>query len=219
MNFIASRKALRRSFAAGALTALSLGCSPTAPPSSRIAVAPSLRPVDAARPIVVFGQIRGEACGNDAVAGAVRNLKRLDGVDGYVEVVIEETGDGPERCARVTAYPFRYGTSTDTPALRAGDESPVPVAIPGRPVETPPPAPNTSAAPSASAQPPVDRRSPENTVDCSSACAAFAKLVETGSIKQGLAKDRCNQRCAQPDPAFAACISAAHTPEAAKKCL
>src|SRR5687768_15081913 len=85
------------------------GCQPT---QYRISVVPSLQPVDSARPMVVFSQIQGRACGRDAVLGAIRDMKRLTGVDGYLEVVVEDIGDGEERCAKVTAYPFRYGEST-----------------------------------------------------------------------------------------------------------
>ena len=92
-------------------------------------LSPSLQPVDAARSYVRFSQAQGEACGRDAVLGAIRDLKRLD-VDGFLEVVVEVAGSGDDRCARVTAYPFRYGTSTDTPVFR--DESIDPVLVPVR---------------------------------------------------------------------------------------
>ena len=55
------------------------GC---APQQYRISVAPSLRPVDSGRSMVVFSQIQGKACGRDAVLGAIRDMKRLQGVDG-----------------------------------------------------------------------------------------------------------------------------------------
>lgn len=175
---------------------LAAGCP--SGPASRMNVAPSLRPVDAARAMVVFSQIKGSACGNDAVAGALRDLKRLTHVDGYLEVVIEETGEREGRCATVTAYPFRYGTSTDLPGIRAAEESTAPEPLPGRSAGEPPPS--------------VDSY-------CATSCAAFSRLVETGSIKQALAKDRCQQRCIQPDVPFYQCISKAQTATAAKACL
>jgi hypothetical protein len=196
--------ALRRPLLA-TLFALAGACSAPAASASRIAIVSSLRPVDTARPLVVFGQISGDACGNDAVPGALRNLKRLVNVDGYLEVVVEETGEGTARCAKATAYPFRYGTSTDTPGLRAEGESTSPVLIPGRPPDPLPAPPADSGAPAA--------------FDCTSSCQAFAALVETGSIKQALAKDRCHVRCASGDPAFQHCIVAARTSEAARRCL
>ena len=175
---------------------LMAGCS--SGPASRMIVFPSLRPVDASRAMVVFGQIKGSACGNDAVAGALRDLKRLTHVDGYLEVVIEETGEREGRCASVTAYPFRYGTSTDMPGIHAGEESAEPELIPGRPGNDP---------------------APSLQSDCATVCTAFSRLVENGSIKQAMAKDRCNRRCTQPDDAFYQCISKAQTPPLAKACL
>jgi len=161
-------------------------------------VVPSLRPVDASRAMVVFGQIKGSACGNDAVAGALRDLKRLTHVDGYLEVVIEETGEREGRCASVTAYPFRYGTSTDLPGIRAAEESAAPELVPGRPAGDAPPSVES---------------------DCATACTAFSRLVESGSINQALARDRCHQRCAKPDVLFYQCISKAQTAPSAKACL
>jgi hypothetical protein len=158
---------------------LMFGCS--SGPASRMNVVPSLRPVDASRAMVVFGQIKGSACGNDAVAGALRDLKRLTHVDGYLEVVIEETGEREGRCASVTAYPFRYGTSTDLPGIRAAEESAAPELVPGRPAGDAPPSVES---------------------DCATACTAFSRLVESGSINQALARDRCHQRCAKPDVLF-----------------
>lgn len=169
----------------------------------RIAVAPSLRPVDAARPIVVFSQVRGEACGRDAVAGALRDMRRLEPIDGYVEVVVEETGRGDERCARATAYPFRYGTDPGLPGLRAGPESTAPLLVPGREMAAPTPSGPRVDAP----------------FDCAGVCEHFAELVETGSIKRGLARDRCVQRCGAPDPAFQACIRQAADSATAAQCL
>jgi hypothetical protein len=175
---------------------LTAGCA--SGPGSRMSVSPSLRPVDASRAMVVFSQIKGTACGNDAVAGALRDLKRLTHVDGYLEVVVEETGEREGRCASVTAYPFRYGTSTDLPAIRAAGESSAPEQVPGRPAGDPP----------SSVEP-----------DCATACTAFSQLVESGSIKQALARDRCHQRCIQPDPLFYQCIKKAQTAPSAKACL
>jgi len=169
-------------------------------------VVPSLRPVDAARPMVVFSQVQGKACGRDAVLGAIRDMKRLSDVDGYLEVVVDETITGSERCAQATAYPFRYGTSTSTPVIRAGDESTVPVVVPGRPLAQAP-APTSTGSP------------PPPSFDCAEACQRFAPLVETGSIKVALAKDRCEQRCKQPDLAFQKCIEQARESAAAKACL
>ena len=194
---------LARALACALVFPLLAACTAHAEPPSRISLAPSLRPVDAARPLVIFSQVRGEACGNDAVAGAIRNLKRLTQVDGYVEVVVEETGEKDGRCARVTAYPFRYGTSTDLPGIAAGEESTAPLVVPGA-------APAATANSSGGAVP---------AFECTSACQKLAALVASGSIEQSLAKERCITRCSKPDSGFQGCISAAKDQPAAKACL
>ena len=181
---------------AGAVFAVA-GC---APQQYRISVAPSLRPVDSGRSMVVFSQIQGKACGRDAVLGAIRDMKRLNGVDGYIEVVVEETGSGDGRCAKVTAYPFRYGESTDLPVVRAGEESLQPLRVPGHDQGggSPPPA---------------------GSVDCDLTCGEVAAQVEPAAIKQALVKDRCMQRCSADEPGFRSCIAAASTAVAASACL
>lgn len=181
----------------------SLGCKHT---TDRAFIVPSLRPVDSARSMVVFSQVQGKACGPDALLGALRDMKRLAGVDGYLEVVVHETRDGERLCAQTTAYPFRYGSSTATPIVRAGDEPTMPILIPERPASPAPLA--TGGAPPVT--PPA--------FDCADACQRYANLVETGSVKVALAKDRCEQRCKQPDAAFQKCIALAQDSTSAKAC-
>jgi hypothetical protein len=181
------------------------GCGPRS--HSRVLVVPSLRPVDAARPMVVFSQVQGKACGRDAVLGAIRDMKRLNDIDGYLEVVVDETVTGEQRCAQATAYPFRYGTSTSNPVIRAADEPRDPVVVPGRP---PLAVPASSGGSTLAAPPPFN---------CAEVCQRFAPLVDTGTIKVALAKDRCEQRCKQPDVPFQQCIERAHEPATAKACL
>jgi hypothetical protein len=187
------------------------GC---APQQYRISVAPSLRPVDAARPMVVFSQIQGKACGRDAVLGAIRDMKRLNGVDGYLEVVVEETGAGDERCAKVTAYPFRYGESTETPGLRAGEESTAPQLVPGGMASCPMHGMHHGEG---EGQGPGEGAVP--AIDCKARCGEIAALVEPATIKQALIADRCEQRCSANDASFRSCIAAATTAAAANTCL
>jgi len=156
--------------------------------------------------MVVFSQVQGKACGPDALLGALRDMKRLNDIDGYLEVVVHETGAGDQRCAQTTAYPFRYGTSIATPVVRAGDEGTGPLLVPGQPA--------SGAVPISSAGAP----SAEAALDCSSACTRFASLIETGAVKVALARDRCEQRCKQPDLAFQKCILSAHDVATAKAC-
>jgi hypothetical protein len=186
----------------GLVSVAAIGCQHT---TDRAFIVPSLRPVDTARSMVVFSQVQGKACGPDALLGALRDMKRLIGVDGYLEVVVHETGNSEQRCAQTTAYPFRYGTSTAPPVVRARDQPIDPVLIPERPA---PPAPVATGGNSAT--PPA--------FDCAEACQRHANLVETGSIKIALAKDRCEQRCKQPDAAFQKCIALAQDSASAKAC-
>jgi hypothetical protein len=167
--------------------------------SDRAFVLPSLRPVDAARPMVVFSQIQGKACGPDAVLGALRDMKRLQDVDGYLEVVVQESRAGERYCAQTTAYPFRYGVSVATPVVRAAAEPTDPVLVPGR-----------AAAAAQSGSAPAS--------DCAEACQRYAALVATGAVGIALAKDRCEQRCKQPDQAFQQCIASARDSAAASMC-
>ena len=193
----------------GSVVVVAAGCA--AHTHSRTTIVSSLRPVDTARPMVVFSQVQGKACGRDSVLGAIRDMKRLGDIDGYLEVVVDETITGDQHCAQATAYPFRYGTSTSTPVISPGPaETRDPVLIPGRPAATP----VSSAAPASSSG-----STPPPPFDCAEACQRFAPLVETGTIKIALAKDRCEQRCKQPDLAFQKCIERARDSAAAKACL
>jgi hypothetical protein len=179
-------------------------------PAYRIALVSSLRPVDSARPLVIFSQVRGEACGRDAVAGAIRDLKRFRDVDGYVEVIVEETGEANERCARATAYPFRYGVDTSTPVLNAGGESTAPVQVPGRPL-----APSVSGGAAAEGT-----GAPATTaVDCAASCEHAVGLLGLPSISRALERDRCTQRCKLGAAEFQRCISTATDAASAKACL
>jgi hypothetical protein len=167
--------------------------------------------------MVVFSQVQGKACGRDAVLGAIRDMKRLGEVDGYIEVVVDETMTGDQHCAQATGYPFRYGTSTSTPMVTPGPaETRDPVLIPGRPATA---SPNVAPAPSGSSSSSSGTAPVSAPFDCADACQRFAPLVETGTIKIALAKDRCEQRCKQPDVAFQKCIERARESSAAKACL
>ncbi|MEM9188452.1 MAG: hypothetical protein AAGF12_04725 [Myxococcota bacterium] len=168
---------------------VALGCGG---PAQQLAIVPSLQPVDSARPRVVFPQVRGEACGRDAVAGAIRDLKRVAPVDGFLEVVVEAEGEDNERCARITGYPFRYGTDPNPPGVQTSEPT-SPRLVPGRDTVGPSPS------------------------SCSSDCARIAPLIADGTTAQALAQDRCEQRC--ETAAFVACIAAATTAAEANLCL
>src|SRR5262245_54763241 len=83
--------------AAIASLVLAIGVASTAAGCSspgRVVLAPSLGPVDAARPMVVYPTQQGKACGANSLLGALGDLKRIQGANGFVEVVIEEEGGG-----------------------------------------------------------------------------------------------------------------------------
>jgi len=67
-----------------------------------IVMTPSLGPVDTTRPMVRYQPIQGTSC--ESLLDAIWDMKRLVGVDGYVEVTVQK-----EKCWTATAYPFTYG--------------------------------------------------------------------------------------------------------------
>jgi len=168
--------------------AMTVACTPE---HYKLSVVRSLQPVDAARPMVVFNQIQGKACGRDAVLGALRDMKRLRDVDGYLEVVIESRGEDEGRCAQTTAFPFRYGTSTDSPGLDPEYKEIPARVIPGRVDQAPPPTIATR---------------------CRDVCQRVATLVETQTIQQALVRERCATRCVN-EPVFADCVLSSASPQ------
>ncbi len=100
-------------------------------------ISPSLGPVDATRPMVRYKPIQGEVCnpilfygiplGDNSLIDALWEMKRLIGVDGYVEVAVEERYIywvfGYTVCTVVTAYPFTYGDEPKPISVR-GQGSP-----------------------------------------------------------------------------------------------
>lgn len=163
-------------------------------PYRSIALAPSLGPVDVARPMVLYERVQGHGCGDAAVLNALQDLHRVQ-ADGFVEVVLEEreTSDGP--CATVTARPFTWcrrralGINPDRQAGAGVTD------IPARDhaCDAPPPDP------------------------CDVDCGRFAEALHAGATETAMARNTCRQRC--DDSGFMTCARAATTPEAVRACI
>ena len=195
-------------------------------------MAPSLAPVDLSRPIVRYKAIQGQACGDDALLRAVWDMKRLDGPDGYVEVVAERE----KRCVTVTGHPFTYGTEVQELRLRRRDPppTPAPATLPAAPTPpAPPEPPATSAAPSlavensgplAAAPPPAPSGpAPPPPVaaparDCNRPCESFALLAGSSDFIRGLVTRQCADRCSRGDAAYMRCVESARVTPDVKKC-
>jgi len=83
-------------------------------------VVPTLEPIDASRPHVRYRPIQGRGLGRDAVLAALLDVQRLSGVDGYVQVVVDQYGVGDDARAIVTAIPITYGPAPKAISLRVG---------------------------------------------------------------------------------------------------
>ena len=186
-----------------------------------IVLSPSLGPVDASRPMVRYQPIQGTSCAS--MLDAIWDMKRLVGVDGYVEVTVQK-----EKCWTATAYPFTYGVNKKSLSVRprsaassgmmAPAEAPPQAAPVRREVARPAPAPARRA---------VERRAPEPapaprvTLDqatCEPVCRAFGKHAGTTALIQRVVSDRCVSRCAGGDSAYYDCVSRARGVKDVKRC-
>ena len=104
------------SLALGAVAPAVTGCSAEVRPY----IVPTLEPIDTSRPHVRYRPIKGRGYGPDCLVAALDDMQRLDGVDGYVQVTIEEYGSGDGAIAVARAYPITYGTSPKAISLRVG---------------------------------------------------------------------------------------------------
>jgi hypothetical protein len=99
----------------------------------------SLDPVNTGRPLIRYRPIQGRSRGPSGLLGALLDLRRLSGVDGYIGVSVEQHGDGNELETVVTAYPFTYGDDPRPISIRVGPEqfeTPAAAARGNRPVAT-----------------------------------------------------------------------------------
>ncbi|HKQ69201.1 MAG TPA: hypothetical protein VJT73_07675 [Polyangiaceae bacterium] len=141
-------------------------------------VVPSLSPIDASRPILRYRPVQGRARGAGGVLAALQDLKRLKGVDGYVELTIEQIADGDQLTTTVTAYPFTYGSQPRPISLRVGPET------------------FGESAPS--------RDDSRTASSCQASCSPAAPSTPAGpvaSVAERLAARRCQRKCADKSTA------------------
>jgi hypothetical protein len=83
---------------------------------------PELDPVDRSRPRVRYRIIQGVSIGGGGLLAAILDLRRLT-VDGYVDVVVDQSGSGEGMRTTVTAYPFTYGRLPQPISIRVGPDT------------------------------------------------------------------------------------------------
>lgn len=144
-----------------------------------VQVLASLAPMDARQPMVRYKPIQGTACesyifytiatGTDPMLEALWEMKRLEGVDGYVEVTIEARVYawllGYTKCVTATGYPVTYGREPKRLRLRGqGDYGAVRTPPPAVPAPTSPNRAPTPAMMAPAPSAPVPSSSSGNTV-------------------------------------------------------
>jgi hypothetical protein len=191
-----------------------------------VVMSPSLGPVDASRPMVRYQPIQGTSCAS--MLDAIWDMKRLVGVDGYVEVSVEKKG-----CWTATAYPFTYGNERKDLSVRRRSARPVSAHGEGARVATEhtanvAPAPRETARPAPAArraQPrsaaPASPPAPRMTLDratCEPVCRAFGKHAGTTALIQRVVSDRCISRCTSGDTGYYECVSRTRGVKDVKRC-
>ncbi|MDP1829350.1 MAG: hypothetical protein Q8L48_39155 [Archangium sp.] len=162
------------------------GCS-----SSRVQVLPSLTPVDATRPFFVYKAVKGTACGDNAIGGAMDDLYRVAGdAHGFVSATIEQQLCG-DRCVTITARPITYGCTAAEP--KKLDVYPMHV-VPG---------PTECAAA-------VDTCTPD--------CTRYGAALAGGEFETKAFRERCVTRCRAADAAFMTCARAATAAADVRRC-
>lgn len=202
--------------------------------SGPVVMAPSLGPVDTSRPMVRYQPIQGSSC--ESMLDAIWDMKRLVGVDGYVEVTVQKEG-----CWTATAYPFTYGNERKELSVRRRSARPAAVSGAGvpatmeaasaprrtytRPAPAPAPAPRRAAPqarrPAPVAVAPAPAPAPRVSLDaatCEPACRAFGKHAGTTALIQRVVGDRCISRCTGGDMAYYECVSRTRSVKDVKRC-
>jgi len=152
---------------------------------------PALTPIDASRPFIVYAAVQGTACGDGAAAGALEDLFRVSGADGFVAAVVERQRGG-DRCVTITARPFTYGCTERAPTKLAA----------GKPMHVVP-GPTTC---------------PTSADACTPDCTRYAGALGGGEFETAAFRERCVSRCRAADDAFMTCARAATTPDAVRRC-
>jgi len=188
-----------------------------------VSLIPSLGPVDVSRPMVRYKPIQGFACGADSVVSALWDMKRLVGVDGYLEVVVEDEVRGKQRCTTATGYPFTYGTQPRQVFVRGNSSVPATTAVVATPAPVRAKRSGRTAAVSASRVAPTRAAAPTpraitSALDCDATCARFSKLAGATSLIRRVVRDRCVSRCESGDGPYQKCISRARRAADVKAC-
>lgn len=205
--------------------------------NKQVVLSPSLAPVDLSKPMVRYQPIQGTSC--VSVIEALWDMKRLVGVDGYVEVTVEHAG-----CWVATAYPFTYGTEAKPIHVRNRAPMPSPAHGARAPAPSEPEvaaaAPAPSPAPSArrsrtrssrrsTSAPPPRRRAAAaapapvaapalNRGTCEPVCRSFGKHAGATAFIQGVVTDRCIARCVSGDQAYFDCARSARDVSGVQRC-
>jgi hypothetical protein len=83
-------------------------------------VVPELEPIDPTRPYVRYRPIQGVSHGAGGLLEALLDMQRLTGVDGYVQVTMDQYGRGDHMVTVVTGYPITYGALPKAISIRVG---------------------------------------------------------------------------------------------------
>ena len=162
------------------------GCATTS-----VQVLPSLTPIDASKPFYVYKPVKGVACGENAIAGAMDDLYRVGGdAHGFVSVTIEQQLHG-EKCVTISARPITYGCTPNEP--KKIDTYPMHV-VPGP----------------ASCGVTSDACVPE--------CARYGQVLGGSELETQAFRERCVSRCRAADAAFLTCARSVAAPADVRRC-
>lgn len=220
---------------AGLCALLMAGCAST----NQIVLSPSLAPVDLSKPMVRYQPIQGTSC--TSALDALWDMKRLVGVDGYVEVTLEQGS-----CWTATAYPFTYGKKPKAiqvrnrsarPPAAKGSMTPAPAVAAVAPAAAPAPAPAPARAtsrratrsrastrkappsrPAPAAAPAPPAKPAPTRATCTPACKAFGKHAGATAFIQGVVTDRCIARCSSGDTKYYECIQRVRDVSGVQRC-
>ncbi|MEC9073308.1 MAG: hypothetical protein VX938_13040 [Myxococcota bacterium] len=169
--------------------------------------------------MVRYKPIQGKSCGEGSALAAIWDMKKLVGVDGYIEVTIETVGD----CTTATSFPFTYGTEPRNVRLRKtarAPQDPTPAPAPQR-ASAPAPAPEPPApvASRAERQPPRQRpRASASTGRCAADCGSFSQLAGSSDLVRDLVRKECIERCVRGDTSYQSCVRNAYRSKDVSRC-
>ena len=173
------------------LVGFSMWCLLCSCAGTSVQVLASLTPVDTSRPFFVYKPVKGTACGDDALAGAMDDLFRVGGDShGFVSATIEQQLGG-NRCVTITARPISYGCTPNEP--KKVDAYPMRV-MPG----------------------PTECAAFADT--CTPDCTRYGLALGSGDFETRAFRDRCVTRCRAAQTAFMTCANSATGPADVRRC-